>query len=119
MIQEQSGVEMIGQVGDEAISALAHHEILRAGGKLAVLVVRALAVTLLQRHPFKRNIQCLCSGLVHGREPVSLCAEFHHRLSVFLQMGAIGIKIQSKRQFRNIPIVDPEAFDAGTFRPFF
>ena len=33
----------------------------------------------------------LLPGFVHGGEPAALRADIHHRLAVFLQVGAIGI----------------------------
>src|SRR6185503_16351852 len=81
MIQEQTGIEMIEEIDDEAMPSFAHHEIVRAGRQPAILVYWALSGALLEYDGWQWLAKTSRGCLVHGCKPASLRRRIQDRKS--------------------------------------
>src|SRR6185436_607292 len=112
MVEEKSGVQVVGEVDDEAMASLGHDEVLPARTQFAVLGRGPLTVTLLDNDLFGRKFERLRRGPLHGRAPIALRLQVCDRRAVLLQLGALAIQIERERKLGDVAVVYPEALDS-------
>ncbi len=119
MVEEQAGIQVVGQVDQQLDATLADFEKLTLGGLALVLASAALTLATFDHHLLAHNAQRLRNSR-QGIEQASLGLVRIDGAwrSIFLHMHPIAIQIDRQCVLRHIGVVQSITLDAFATRPF-
>ena len=106
MIEEQAGVQVIGQVDQQLHLPFGDRHELAPAIHALVLLLAGLPLALLEHHLAGRNAQHLGQGHQHILQTrLGLVLADTGRGGIFLHMGPIAIKVDGHGKFRHIRVI--------------
>lgn len=118
MVEEEAGVDVIGEVDPEAVAAFVDDE---AGGLCVgalVLLLAALALALFEGCIFGRDLELCADGLHHGVAPLLvLCFVFDFSLTELGDVELSFVPIDDEGELWDVAVVEAIAGDAFVLAP--
>ena len=113
MVQEQSRIDIVGQVDDELESAFVDFDFVLPRCEMFVLLRAALPLPAFEEDLSGRDVECFSRGLYHQVEPISVLPEVAVvRPFILGDVQVIFITLDDKRDLGNVSFVDSKAGDS-------